>query len=110
MVKKRGGNVSEEKKSYTKKSDFVTRSITDETIIVPVRGGVGDLNSIYTLNEMGTRIWELMNDGTDIDKMAETISSEYEVSMEEAKKDVTEFLSSLESVGLIQGNERPKGT
>jgi len=102
--------VSEEKKSYTKKSDFVTRSITDETIIVPVRGGVGDLNSIYTLNEMGTRIWELMNDGTDIDKMAETISSEYEVSMEEAKKDVTEFLSSLESVGLIQGNERPKGT
>ena len=102
--------MSEEKKSYTKKSDFVTRSITDETIIVPVRGGVGDLNSIYTLNEMGTRIWELMNDGTDIDKMAETISSEYEVSMEEAKKDVTEFLSSLESVGLIQGNERPKGT
>jgi hypothetical protein len=102
--------MSEEKKAYSKKDDFVARCIADETIIVPVRGGVGDLNSIYTLNEMGTRIWELMNDQTDIDKMAEIISSEYEVSIEEAKKDVAEFLSSLESVGLIQGDERPKGS
>lgn len=101
--------MTEEKKSYTKKDDFVTRSIAEETIIVPVRSGVGDLNSIYTLNEMGTRIWELMNDQTDIDKMAEIISSEYEVSMEEAKKDIAEFLSSLESVGLIDKNEPPKG-
>jgi len=102
--------MTEEKKSYSKKDDIVTRCITDETIIVPIRGGVGDLNSIYTLNEMGTRIWELMNDQTDIDKMAEIISSEYEVSIEEAKKDIAEFLSSLESVGLIDKNERPKGT
>jgi hypothetical protein len=102
--------MTEEEKSYSKKDDFVTRCITDETIIVPIRGGVGDLNSIYTLNEMGTRIWELMNDQTDIDKMAEIISSEYEVSIEEAKKDIAEFLSSLESVGLIQGDERPKGS
>ena len=101
--------MTEEKKSYSKKDDFVTRSITDETIIVPIRGGVGDLNSIYTLNEMGTRIWELMNDQTDIDKMAEIISSEYDVSIEQAKKDIAEFLSSLESVGLVEKDDRPKG-
>ena len=99
--------MTEENKSYSKKNEFVTRCITDETIIVPIRGGVGDLNSIYTLNEMGTRIWELMNDQADIDKIAETISNEYEVSLEEAKKDIAEFLGSLESVGLVQGNERP---
>src|SRR3990172_1216692 len=99
--------MTEENKSYSKKNEFVTRCITDETIIVPIRGGVGDLNSIYTLNEMGTRIWELMNDQADIDKIAETISNEYEVLLEEAKKDIAEFLGSLESVGLVQGNERP---
>jgi hypothetical protein len=98
--------MTEEKKSYSKKDDFVTRSIAEETIIVPIRGGVGDLNSIYTLNEMGTRIWELMNDQTDIDKMAEIISREYEVSIEQAKKDIAEFLSSLESVGLIDKSEK----
>ena len=102
--------MTEEKRSYSKKDDHVTRCITDETIIVPVRGGVGDLNAIYTLNEMGTRIWELMNDQTDIDKMAETISSEYEVSIEQARKDIDEFLSSLEASGLIEKNERPKGS
>jgi hypothetical protein len=98
--------MTEEKKSYSKKDDFVTRSITEETIIVPIRGGVGDLNSIYTLNEMGTRIWELMNDQTDIDKMAEIISSEYEVSIEQARKDIDEFLSSLEASGLIEKSEK----
>ncbi len=98
--------MTEEKKSYSKKDDFVARCIAEETIIVPVRGGVGDLNSIYTLNEMGTRIWELMNDQTDIDKMAEIISSEYEVSIEEAKKDIAEFLASLEATGLIDKSEK----
>ena len=102
--------MTEEKKSYSKKNDFVTRCITDETIIVPIRSGVGDLNSIYTLNEMGTRIWELIDGQIDVQKMAEQISSEYEVSLEEAKRDIAEFLGSLESVGLVQGNERPEGT
>ncbi len=43
-------------KFYAKKNDFVTRDIGGETIIVPIRDHVGDLESIYSLNEVGTLI------------------------------------------------------
>ena len=36
----------------------VTRRFGAETLLVPVCGGVGDLDSVYTLNAVGTSIWE----------------------------------------------------
>jgi len=51
-------------KCFVKESNFVTRCIADETIIVPIRDTVGDLDSIYTLNEVGTTIWQLIDGQT----------------------------------------------
>lgn len=87
---------------FIKDSDFVTRCITGETIIVPVRAGVGDLDSIYTVNEVGTRIWELIDGRTPVSRIVEAITNEYEITPEEAEKDIVEFLGSLEAAGLIQ--------
>jgi hypothetical protein len=68
---------------FTKKSDLVTRSITDETIIVPVQGHVGDLDSIYTLNEVGSAVWGLLDGETSVSQIIDTISGDYEVSRAE---------------------------
>jgi len=87
---------------FVKESNLVTRCIADETIIVPVKGGVGDLDSIYTLNEVATRIWDLIDVGTDLEEIIETITKEYEVSPEQAAGDVAEFITSLEATGLIR--------
>ncbi len=69
---------------------------------MPIRSGVGDLNSIYTLNEVGTSIWQLIDGQHSVDQLIESISSEYEVSKEEASNDVFDFLSTLEAEGLIR--------
>ena len=96
---------------YNKEKEFVTREIAGETVIVPVKGNVGDLNSIYTLNEIGTRIWQLIDGKKNVGQVIEVICSVYEVTPEEAEKDAVDFLKSLEKAGLIRrrGNERPKG-
>lgn len=86
---------------FIKGADLVTRDIAGETIIVPVKNGVGDLNSIYTLNELGTTIWNLIDGRTRIREMIKAITREYEVTEEEATRDVTEYLDSLEKAGLI---------
>ncbi len=93
-------------KCFLKESDFATRSILGETIIVPIKGGVGDLNSIYVLNELGTQIWELINGKTSIDRIIGEICKAYDVGPEEAEKDTMEFLSSLEVSGLIRSASR----
>jgi hypothetical protein len=93
---------------YIKETDIVTRDIAGETIIVPVRNNVGDLNSIYTLNEIGTMIWQLIDGQKNVSQIIKKICMAYDVSPEEAEKDTLEFLNSLEAAGLIYtvGNQK----
>jgi hypothetical protein len=95
-------------KHFIKDNQSVTRSIAGETIIVPVRSGVGDLNSIYTLNEVGTTIWRLIDGQASVEQIVEAISGEYEVSAEQAAKDAFEFLEKLEAEGLVRASEKGK--
>lgn len=84
------------------KRSFVTRHIGAETLIVPVTGSVADLEAIYVVNTLGSRIWELLGTPTTAERIAAVITREYEVSPEGAAGDVSEFLESLHSRGLIQ--------
>jgi len=86
--------------------EFVTRQIADETIIVPVAGGVGDLNAIYTLNEVGSRIWQLIDGPTTVERIVEEICRQFDVSPAQAERDVVEFLDALEGAGLIRSAGR----
>jgi hypothetical protein len=89
-------------KRFVKDSQSVTRSIAGETIIVPVRSGVGDLNSIYSLNEVGTAVWQLIDGRATVEQIIEALSDQYEVTTEQAAKDVSDYLAKLEAAGLIR--------
>jgi hypothetical protein len=87
---------------FIRNPDLVTRSIAGETIIVPIKDNVGDLDSIYTLNEVGTAIWEYIDSLASFKQLVEKLTSEYEVGAVEAESDVVAFLDSLETAGLIR--------
>jgi Coenzyme PQQ synthesis protein D (PqqD) len=80
---------------------YVTRQIAGETLIVPVTGHVMDLEAIYVLNPVASRIWELLRSPTTRERIAETIAGEFEVSGQTAADDVAEFVESLRARGLI---------
>ena len=84
------------------RQSFVTRQIAGETLIVPVTGHVMDLESIYVLNPVGSRIWELLGSPTTAERIAEIVANEFAVSPQHAADDVVEFLDSLGARGLIQ--------
>jgi hypothetical protein len=81
---------------------FVTRQIAGETLIVPVTGHVMDLESIYVLNPVGSRIWELLRSPTTAERIADIVAGEFAVTPQHAADDVAEFLDSLNTRGLIQ--------
>ena len=87
---------------FVKEDDYVTREIAGETIIVPIRSHVADLDSIYTLNEVGTLIWGLLDGQTPVHRMVAAVTEEYDTESERAEKDVIDFLESLETAGLIR--------
>jgi len=87
---------------FAKEKDLVTRDIAGENIIVPIKGHVGDLEGIFTLNEVGAMIWQLIDGQTTGRQLAEAVRDEYDVEAAEAEQDVVDFLQSLEDVGLIK--------
>jgi len=89
-------------KCFARENDCVTREIAGETIIVPIRNRVGDLDSIFTLNEVGTMIWQLIDGRTSTRQIAEAIHRAYDVEQDEATRDIVGFLESLKSAGLIK--------
>ena len=89
-------------KCFVKENDLVTRDVAGERIIVPIKGHVGDLEGVYTLNELGATIWQLINGQTTARELAEAVKNEYDVEAAEAEKDVVDFLQSLENAGLIR--------
>jgi Coenzyme PQQ synthesis protein D (PqqD) len=86
-----------------KTDGFVSRTIAGDVIIVPVRGGVGDLDAIFTLNSVGTTIWKLIDGQTSSEALAAAVAREYQVNEITARDDVGEFLELLRAKGLIAG-------
>ena len=89
-------------KHFVQDREVVTRRIVGETIIVPVRSHVVDLDCIYTLDEVGTLIWERLDGQTDGHQIVAAVCQEYEVTPEEAAHDLQEFLHTMEAAGLIR--------
>jgi hypothetical protein len=86
---------------YVRSENVVSRVIAGEVLVVPVRRGVGDLASIYSFNETGTTLWEGLRSGASLSELVKRIEQSYEVSHEQAEKDVNLFLSQMHDAGLL---------
>lgn len=80
----------------------VARVVAGETLIVPVRAKVGDLASIYSFNGTGTLIWKLLESPRTVAELASAVAQEYEVEPARAEQDVTNFVSEMKAVGLVE--------
>ena len=82
--------------------DHATRKIGDETIVVPVRAHVADLESIYTFNEVGAAIWARVDGERSVSDIARSLADEFDVAEETALADVHRLLAILEDEGLVE--------
>ena len=86
---------------YQKDSNIVYRRIANEYILVPIKQQVADLNCIYTLNEIGAFIWELIDGKSNIKQILKNITASYDVEEEAAKDDLISFISQLLKIKAI---------
>jgi hypothetical protein len=87
---------------FAKKGEFVSRTIAGETILVPVRGQIGDLDAIYNLNEVGSFIWERLDGIATVQNIKDAVAAEFEVPAEQAKDDTLQFIRDLKISGIVQ--------
>jgi len=86
---------------FRKNENFVFRQIDDETILVPIKDNLGDMGSIYNLNEVGAFIWERFDGQKTIGDIKDRIVKEFEISEKEAQQDLIEFVNQLKQIDAI---------
>jgi hypothetical protein len=87
---------------FSRAEELVTRRIAGETLVVPVRGRVGDLDSVFTLDDVASRVWELVDGRTSAGAIARAVAREYDVEAVRAAGDVAELLAEMEEAGLVR--------
>jgi hypothetical protein len=87
--------------AFRRSPDVVSRVVADEAIVVPIRRGAGDLDSIYTFNESGTKLWAMIEAGRSAADLASYLLSEYGLTPEQAAADAERFVKELANEGLI---------
>jgi hypothetical protein len=80
---------------YARNDRIVSRRIVDELILVPIRQSVAELDTLYTLNEVGARIYELIDGTRRLREIVDAIVAEFEVTPEAAEADVRGFVAQL---------------
>lgn len=93
-------------KLFARDTSMVFRRIADECVLVPIRKNVADVESIYTLNEVGAQIWELIDGKRRVKEIRDLIVAEFEVGLGEAEEDLLILLQQLNEIGAI--HEVPK--
>jgi len=90
--------MTELERVFRRNDNFVHRRIEGETILVPIRSNVGDLDHIYSLNEVGAFIWNAFDGSKDLGEIKALLASEYQVNDSEAEADLLSFVRELEEI------------
>lgn len=84
------------------KDNFVLRQVADTWVVLPVAEATLDFNGMLTLNETGAVLWRALEQGGNEEALVEALTAEYDVSAEQAAKDVGEFLLKLVDAGCAE--------
>lgn len=79
----------------------VARRIGGETILVPVTRRAQEMG-LFTLDEVGTFVWERLDGQTPLAAIALAISESFDVDAERAGADLGPFAEMLERTGCVR--------
>lgn len=78
-------------------SSVATADLGGESVLLdPVSG------RYFGLNEVGTRIFELLSEPRSVSELVDALVQEYEVGEGRLKRDVEQFVSDMMSRGLVE--------
>ena len=83
--------------TITLSPDVISQEVSGETVLL-------DLESecYFGLDEVGTRIWQLLKDTSDLQLIYNTLLEEYDVEEQQLQSDLEALLTEISDLGLIK--------
>jgi hypothetical protein len=83
------------------KKDYVLRQAAGVWVVLPLGEEAVNFSGMLKLNDSGVMLWRALEQGGDKNALVETLTKEYNVSLQQAQTDVDEFLSALMQYGCM---------
>ncbi len=77
-------------------SEVLSQEVDGETVILDLES-----ESYFGLDEVGTRIWQLLNEGSNLQTVFDILLGEYDVDEKQLEKDIQDHVALLVEAGLI---------
>jgi len=87
--------------TVTISADVISQEVSGETVLLDLES-----ENYFGLDEVGTRIWQLIQENSDLNTVYQTMLSEYEVSEEQLAEDLDALLGEVHKLGLIKLEKR----
>ena len=84
------------------KDGFVLREIADTIVAVPTGELVNEFQGMINLTNSAKFVWELLQEYTTIDEIADKLSKKYNIDINKAKEDAEKFINNLKESNLIE--------
>ena len=83
------------------KKTLIKRNVAGDNILIPVGKTILNTSGLFVLNEVGAFIWDLIPTVDTEAQILEAVLEEFDVSSEEAEKDIADFLAQLKQMEIL---------
>lgn len=80
---------------------FILRTIAGDHLLIPVGETAISVKGMIALSESGALIYEKLKDGCSKEDLITMLTTEYEVSEEEALRDTNAFLNQMRQLNML---------
>jgi hypothetical protein len=88
-----------ETNKITISDEALSQEVNGETVILDLKS-----ESYFGLDEVGTRIWQLLQENGDMQKTFDVMLDEFDVDAEQLEQDMNELLDKLRKAELVTVN------
>lgn len=83
------------------KDGFMLRRVGGQFVVVALGEASRSFNGIIRLNDTGKFLWEQLSADRTEEQLCEALLSEYDVTPQQARADVSEFIGTLKKAALL---------
>ena len=80
----------------SRRNDIDTTDLNGEIVMMDLEKG-----RYFSLNGVGSRIWEIIEKPIEVNKLVESLLEEYDVNRSECEENVLEFLGKLNDANIV---------
>lgn len=88
-------------RAYRRAEGVVLRKAAGESLLIPVRGRIAELQNLFVLDGTGEVIWNSLAEPLSLNTLAQDLATRFAQPIERVRADCHEFLNELLAEGLV---------